>query len=198
MRDNYQPLTIGRRITIRSPEDSPPEPGSGISIILERGAFGSGEHETTRSCLELLESGLVTPGDKVLDFGSGTGLLSIAALLCGAAEACCVDIDQAAIESGRRNCLINGLSRQVNHFCGHLEELQETAFNLVLANIYSDILLTSATNLTNRCASDAYLLLSGIPWEDNFDIRKRYQQLGCKPLKNLWLEDYTTLLLQKE
>ncbi|WP_051689948.1 50S ribosomal protein L11 methyltransferase [Pelobacter seleniigenes] len=197
MRDNYQPLTIGRRITIRSPEDSAPEPVSGISIILERGAFGSGEHETTRSCLELLESGLVAPGDKVLDFGSGTGLLSITALLFGAAEAYCVDIDQAAIESGRRNCLINGLSRQVNHFCGRLEELQETAFNLVLANIYSDILLASATDLTNRCAPDAYLLLSGIPWEDNFDIRSRYQQLGCKTLKNLWLEDYTTLLLQK-
>ena len=197
MRDNYQPLTIGRGVTIRSPEDPTPEPGHGISIILERGAFGSGEHETTRSCLELLESGLVKPGDKVLDFGSGTGLLSIAALLFGATEACCVDIDQAAIDSGRRNCLINGLAGQVRHFCGRLEEMRETAFNLVLANIYSDILLATATDLVNRCATDAYLLLSGIPWEDNYDVRSRYQQLGCKALKNLWLEDYTTLLLQK-
>ncbi len=123
---------------------------------MERGAFGSGEHETTRSCIELLES--VPPADqlKILDLGSGTGILSIAALLSNReATATCLDIDPVAVASCRRNCSLNQLDHRVKHSCGTLDQLDERNFDLVLANIYGDILLEIAADLVDRTTAGA-------------------------------------------
>ncbi|MEA3361830.1 MAG: 50S ribosomal protein L11 methyltransferase, partial [Thermodesulfobacteriota bacterium] len=80
MRDNYLPFDIGQRFTI-----VPPEHGSAtndrLQLIMDRGAFGSGEHETTQSCLEILETLPAGESQKILDLGSGTAILTIAALL---------------------------------------------------------------------------------------------------------------------
>ena len=198
MRENYQPFEIGKYFTIVPPNISLPT-NDRIHLIMERGAFGSGEHETTRSCLEILETRPEVENRKILDLGSGTGILTIAALLLNnSGQAWCVDIEKAAIQSGQRNCRLNKVDDHITHICGTLEQLEETSFSLILANIYGDILIDVAEDLANKAAPGALLLLSGILWEYNFDVRQKYQKLGCKLIKNSLLDEFSTILLQKE
>ena len=196
MRDNYQPFNIGEHFTI-TPPNALLTDKMRIPIIMDRGAFGSGEHETTQGCLEFLESITTDENWKILDLGSGTAILTIAALKLNLGHAWCVDIEADAVASGKRNCQRNNVDKQITHQCGTLDDLPEKGFNLILANIYGDILLDVATDLVAKATPGAMLLLSGILWEYNFDIRQRYQQLGCKLIKNQLLDEFSTILLQK-
>lgn len=196
MKEDYQPFILGSRFRILPPDLTPP-PGEHLNLTMERGAFGSGEHETTRSCLEILESFSFTGKEKILDLGSGTGILSIAALLLGAGKAWCIDIEEEAVRSCGQNCRLNKVNDRVVHSCGTLATLAEGNFDLILANIYGDILLEVAEGLVARAKPGARLLLSGILWEDNFDVRSTYRRFGCELVKNRLLEQFSTLLLIK-
>ena len=196
MREDYQAFDIGNQFTI-SPPDISPSGNNRIQLIMDRGAFGSGEHETTRSCIEILETLPAAENQKILDLGSGTGILTIAALQLNSGCAWCVDIEAASVKSGQRNCQLNHVDDDITHVCGTLDQLGETGFNLILANIYGDILLDIAENLVGKAAPQALLLLSGILWEYNFDVRQKYQKLGCKLIKNSLLDEFSTVLLQK-
>lgn len=197
MRTDYQPFTLGRRFIVHPPEIKV-APLERTSICMDRGAFGSGEHETTRSCIEMLETlpTAETP-KKILDLGSGTAILSIAALHLGADHVWCVDIEPKAVTSARRNLRLNQLDDQATHFCGTLDQLSATGFDLILANIYGDILLEVAADLVSRAVAGGYLLLSGILWEYRFDVKKTYQALDCRLIRGQLLDDYCSLLLQK-
>jgi len=191
----YQPFLIGNRFRV-VPPGTPPLPER-LDLIMERGAFGSGEHETTHSCLELLETLPAVQHANLLDLGSGTGILSIAALKLGANAATCVDISPEAVENCRHNCDLNGCADQVTHVPGSLAELEARTFDLVLANIYGDLLLQFASDLVPRVRPGGFLMLSGILWEDNFAVRQAYTDLGCEVQRNRMLEEFSTLLLQK-
>lgn len=196
MQENYQAFLLGSRFRIHPPQALLPA-DSRINLCMKRGAFGSGEHETTASCIEILEQHSFSGQEKILDLGSGTGILSIAALLLGGGQAWCVDIEQNAIDSCRSNCQLNAVEPQIRLFCGTLEQFPESDFDFILANIYGDILLDLAERLVSKAKSGARLLLSGILWEYNFDIRQKYQRLGCRLLKNRQLDEFSTLLLEK-
>jgi len=197
MKEDYQPFTLGSRFCVLPPDITPPS-GEHINLTMERGAFGSGEHETTRSCLELLESFSFNGTEKILDLGSGTGILSIASLLLGAKKAWCVDIEAEAVKSCEQNCRLNGVNDKVVHVCGPLEECSEKNFDLILANIYGDILLDVANDLVAKTKPGTKLLLSGILWEYNFDVRNKYERLGCEVIKNRILEEFSSVLLEKK
>ncbi len=187
-------LLIGERWCILRPDS--PQPEGRIPLVMIPGAFGSGEHETTASCLTELEKLGNLDGLKVLDFGCGTGILSIAALRLGAKEALCLDIEPRAIETCRRNAELNGVADRIRHHCGYLDQTPVESFELILANIYGDILLDQAAELVKRCAPGALLLLSGILYEYNYDVRARFERLGCQMLRNRLLEEYSTVLVQ--
>ncbi|PLX73885.1 MAG: SAM-dependent methyltransferase [Desulfuromonas sp.] len=189
---NYQPLTIGRNFRICPPEAVPANNGR-IDLVMQRGAFGSGEHETTESCLEILEKIPVVKGARILDLGSGTGILAIAALKLGAGHAICVDIEPNAVETARHNCRLNDLEDRVTHITGTLDNVLESGFDLVLANIYGDILLSLAPSLTTKTRPGGRLLLSGILWEYNFDVRQAYERQGCVVVKNHLLEEFSSV-----
>jgi len=192
----YPPIDIGEKFRIVPPEH-PGSSSSRLDLIMQRGAFGSGEHETTASCLALLETLPDLEGRRVLDLGSGTGILAIAALKMGAAHALCVDLAPAAVATARINCRLNGIAGRVEHLCGTLEDVRQTGFELVLANIYGDILLTVAHLLTSKTGEGGNLLLSGITWQDNFDVRQAYLDRGCRLLQNRMLEEFSTVWLEK-
>jgi len=93
MREDYQPFNIGKRFVI-TPPDITPSNQERLNLVMQRGAFGSGEHETTQSCIEILETLPLEQNLKILDLGSGTAILTIAArLLNPTGRAWCVDID---------------------------------------------------------------------------------------------------------
>jgi len=192
----YQPFTIGQTFRIVPPGTAPSVDGR-IDLVMARGAFGSGEHETTASCLELLETLEGVQGARVLDVGSGTAILTVAALKLGARRASCVDIDPIAVASGILSCRLNAIEAPVEHLTGTLADSAGNDFDLVLANIYGDILLDIADDLVARTRTGGYLLLSGILWEYNFDVRQRYRHLGCEVKRNKMLEEFSTVLLQR-
>ena len=191
----YKPFAIGTKFRI-APVDCSPSPDR-IDLVMQRGAFGSGEHQTTRSCLELMENMTGLEAARVLDLGSGTGILAIAALKLGANHAVCVDIEAQAVETARANCALNHLERRTTHIIGTLAEVYKTGFDVILANIYGDILIDLAGPLSGKLKQGGALLLSGILWEYNFDVRKAYEQQGCQVVKNLMLEEFSTVLMKK-
>jgi ribosomal protein L11 methyltransferase len=191
-------IEIGKRfVVLRSPEES--HSGQRIPIILGRGlAFGSGEHETTRSCLEEMENIPVFPGSKVLDLGCGTGILSIAAAKMGALSVTALDPDPDAIKTTISNIQLNGVDKIVHPKQRELDALDDKDFDLIMANLYGDILLTLAGKLTSFLKPEGYLLLSGIQYEYSYEIKTAVMKSGCQLVKSKYLEEYTTLIFRKE
>jgi ribosomal protein L11 methyltransferase len=193
----FKPFHLGGFTII--PEGFPQPDNCGIPLVMGRkGAFGSGEHETTASCLDILARLPAINGAKVLDLGSGTGILAIAALKLGAAEAVAVDIEWPAALSCSQNAMLNGTASTCHIVCGELGSVRETAFNLVVANIYADILMPLADSLVERTLPGGHILLSGIPLQDKYDIWRRYTNLGCQEADAFIGEEFVTYLLQKK
>ena len=187
------PLLIGSRLRVVAPGTARASDGR-IDLVMAPGAFGSGEHETTASCLEMLAELEGLAGASVLDLGSGTGILAIAALRLGAERALCVDVDPKAVECARRNCIANGLGDRAQHLAGELHDVGESSFDLVLANLHGDLLLALAPELIGCARPGGRLLLSGIAWEQRFDVRQRLLRLDCELGPERMLAEYTTLL----
>ncbi len=194
----FSPTTIGR-FTITPPSALAKLSTATIPLILgSKGAFGSGEHETTSACLELLPVVPGLAGAKALDLGSGTGILAIAAARLGAATITAVDLFWDAAHSCQENSDLNGVTAQVHTVCGELGCLHLHDLDLVMANIYADILLPLAEQLVNCTRLGGHILLSGIPLQDKFDVWHRYTSLGCRDVDSRIGEEYATYLLQKE
>lgn len=193
----YKPFNIGSKFRI-TPPGHPSPTDDRIDLTMRRGAFGSGEHETTESCLEILGNLPKLSAARVLDLGSGTGILAIAALKLGAKDAVCVDIEPKAVANAENNCRLNGLEYRVTHVTGTLDAVAESDFDLVLANIYGDILLDLAESLSVKLKPGGTLLLSGILWEYNFDVRQAYEKEGCEVIHNRMLEEFSTVLMRKK
>lgn len=193
---DYGAFRIGRRFRI-VPPGTPAAPEPGLDIVMARGAFGSGEHETTASCLEFMEGLPELPGRTVLDLGSGTAILAIAALKLGAASAMCVDPDPVAVASARENCRLNHVADRVRHLRGELADLPDGRFGAVLCNLYGDLLLELGPGLVARAEPGAPILLSGILWEYNYDVRHMLERQGCEIVANRMLTQYSSVLARR-
>ena len=192
----FSPLSIGPFTVIPGGEPYPVP--CGIPLVLgKKGAFGSGEHETTASCLELLPMVPGIPGCRVLDLGTGTGILAIAAARLGAATIVALDLEWPAAFSCSENVRLNKVEEQVFTICGELSVVDSQPFDLVMANIYADILLPLGDRLVDLTRLGGHLLLSGIPLQDKFDINRRYCSLGCMVVDSRIMEDYATYLMHK-
>jgi ribosomal protein L11 methyltransferase len=153
----FAPIRAGRRLWIVPTWHAAPEPGA-INIALDPGAaFGTGSHPTTRLCLEWLERN-VKPGDSVLDYGCGSGILGIAALKLGAANAVGVDIDPLALEAARYNSRQNEVALAV---VSAAERIPGVA-RLTVANILANPLRMLAPLLAAHTEVNGRLALSGI------------------------------------
>ncbi|MCK4761470.1 MAG: 50S ribosomal protein L11 methyltransferase [Candidatus Aminicenantes bacterium] len=190
-------LIIGNRFVIRRPCETGNFPGR-LPIILGRGrAFGSGEHETTHSCLEELEKIPLTGAAKVLDVGCGSGILAIAAARLGAAKVVAFDPYRHAITTACGSVMLNGLEDRVLLYRGELAALKDKNYSLIMANLYGDILLGMLGELCGKLASGGLLLLSGILYEYAFDIKEKAPAYGCELEKAHYLEEYTTLIFKR-
>lgn len=163
-RKTWKPFRVGRLAVI--PDWSGLQPRDGdVRLTLEPGgAFGSGRHVTTRTCLRLLQDHL-EGGERVLDAGSGSGILSVSAVLLGAGSALGFDIDPHAATYAEALARDNGTTASCSFRTGGFEVLgdDERNFDVVLGNIYSDILQTHARDLAARLAPGGWFALSGCP-----------------------------------
>jgi len=193
-------LKIGRRFLIRR-EDDPVGNGGGedrFEIVLPHGrAFGSGEHETTASCLEELESLAGVAGREVLDLGCGTGILSIAAAGLGAKRVTAVDPEPDAVDLTKAGALRNGVADAIEAIAGDISAVKRRSFDVVLANIYGDILLAIAPDVPPLLRPGATLILSGIRYDDAYEVKKAYAGEGLVYKKGRSLENYCTFVFAK-
>ncbi len=160
-RSFFQPIYPTPRMAICPPWKRVPDPPGGFTIAIDpQMAFGTGHHETTRLALLGLEK-RIQLGDQVLDIGTGSGILSIAAVKLGADEVTAVDIEASAIENARANCVLNRVAARVN-LAQHSVDAVSDVFDGVVANIISSILLPMIPQLAKRLRPEGYAVLGGI------------------------------------
>ncbi len=189
-------MPVGRRLWVTASPTAAPPPGR-TAVLVTPGAFGSGEHVTTAGCLEFLEALPGIAGMRVLDVGSGTGILALAALLLGARHAVLVDTDPQAVATARRNGDLNGVSDRAEHVLGSLADAPPGPFDLVLANLHGDLLQVLAPQLAAAAAPGGWLILSGILWEDDFAVATAARRSGLRVRRRTMRDGYSTLLLQR-
>ncbi|WPP44309.1 50S ribosomal protein L11 methyltransferase [Pseudomonas sp. AN-1] len=170
--DNFQPMRFGQRLWIVPSWHEAPEPDA-VNLLLDPGlAFGTGTHPTTALCLEWLD-GQDLAGCTVLDFGCGSGILAIAALLLGAPQAVGTDIDPQALEASRDNADRNGIDPA--RFPVYLPtDLPPQPADVVVANILAGPLVQLAPTITALVKNGGRLALSGILAEQAEEVRAAY------------------------
>lgn len=196
---HFERITVGERFEIFPPWDSAAAVGSKrLAVVINPGmAFGTGRHETTAGCMELLES-VVRPGDAVLDLGCGSGILAIAAAKLGARRVLAVDNDSEALNAATENIVMNAVENQVEVF---LHEGPppggEGAFDVVVANILAEPLAEMAAPLT-ACVKDAgVLVLSGIESKRRALVEVAYGRQGWRVTRDLDRSGWVSLALQR-
>ena len=163
-----------------------------------RQAFGTGTHETTRmicsALLELKDSRLA--GARVLDCGTGTGILSICALKLGAAEAIGYDIDEWSVDNARHNAVINQVDDRFQSLLGDASILNnvEGTFDIVLANINRNILLSDLPAFREKMSAGAILILSGFYTSDSPMLISKAETLGLTLQKQKEDHDWACLV----
>lgn len=158
----FHPIPVGEKLLIRPTWEEAYDPQGRTVLHLEPGlAFGTGTHETTRLCLELLEKYL-KPGMSLLDVGCGSGILSVAGLLLGAEKAVGVDIDALAVKTAGENAQTNGVEEKFQGICGNLTDQVVGKYELVVANIVADIIILLTKDITRYLNPDSIYLMSGI------------------------------------
>lgn len=158
----YHTQRIGKRIVVTPSWEEYTPSGDDVQMRLDPGmAFGTGTHDTTRLCLELLEE-VVTPETRILDVGTGSGILSVGGVLLGAPSALGVDIDPVAVKVANENAEINEVSDKTEFVCGDLTDKVHGKFEIVTANIVADVIIRLLSTVKNYLLKGGVLIISGI------------------------------------
>jgi ribosomal protein L11 methyltransferase len=159
-------------------------------------AFGTGHHETTRLSLTLLEEHL-HPGDRVLDFGCGTGVLAISAVKLGAHSALAVDNDRWAVENAAENAGKNRVQKRVRVVEGDVKKLPKRTFDLIIANIDLLTISKSLKHLVRRMKPGGSLILSGLLVSDLTEFMNVISHQGIVPLEIVNENEWVAIALSK-
>lgn len=155
----------------------------GALRLTDSAAFGTGFHPTTALCLEILEDMSVTGlPETVLDVGTGSGVLALAALMKGVPRAVGLDTDPAALAAAAAHARLNRLDDRLTLVHGGPEAVTGT-WPLVLANVLAAPLIDMAPGLIRRVGHAGHLVLSGIPWSVAGDVERSYRRLGMQPAR---------------
>ncbi len=179
---HFKPLRIGAHLLIVPTWEEIEAVAGDLVIRIDPGmAFGTGGHETTRLCLEMVETVMAEGGGwsepSLLDLGTGSGILAMAASLLGAGRILALDIDPDAVEVARENIELNSLTERIECGTEPLESLAE-GFDIILANILAEELVRLAPYLVERLKPGGALILSGILAEKESLVRRGFAPLA--------------------
>ncbi len=200
-KDYYHVTHIGQRLVLRPSWREYLPRNNEVVLELDPGmAFGTGLHPTTRMCLEQIEQRM-RPDMRVLDVGTGSGILALAAAKLGAANVHCIDNSSVAVESAVANAEMNHMSDRMNVVLGVLDETEAThlsgQYDLVLANIIARVIGSIASNLALVLAPGGILITSGIIEDRRHEAEKPLLATGLKLIDQVMIDDWVTLILQK-
>jgi ribosomal protein L11 methyltransferase len=189
-------IHVTERLAIKpSFKDYTAKAGEIVLTIDPKMSFGTGEHQTTKLVLQMMEK-LIKDGMKVLDVGSGTGILSIAALKLGAAYAVAIDTDEVCYKNCEENCELNSVTDNIKILTSGINDVQEYDFDLIVANIQKDVLLDISNEIKKRLSKNKTVILSGL-LQQNFDeIVNRYSQTGFNLIDKTVMDEWIALAFQ--
>lgn len=187
----YKPLEVGEKIAIVPNWEKYENKNNRKEIIINPGmAFGTGTHESTYMCLEMLEK-YVKKEDKIFDIGCGSGILAIASLKLGASHALAVDIDDKCIEATIENAKLNNVTDKVDVKKGNLLDVVRGDADLIVSNIIAEIIVDEIKNLKNHLHSGGIFISSGIISERKNMVVDALKQNGFDIIdeksKNNWV-----------
>jgi ribosomal protein L11 methyltransferase len=193
--EGFEPIVIADQLVIHDGRHLP-EVDSKVQIEIDaKLAFGTGTHETTRMiCTQLLK---LAKG-RVLDCGTGTGILSICALKLGATEAVGYDIDEWSVDNARHNAVINRVDDRFTSILGDAKILEniDEKFDIVLANINRNILLADMPMFVSKMHEGSLLILSGFYSDDCEILIEKAHSIGLKLVSKTTDHDWACLVLK--
>lgn len=199
----FKPLKVGKKLLVKpSWEECSNNDERVVLEIDPASSFGTGQHNTTKLCLELLEESL-NSGDRVLDLGCGSGILSIGAMLLGASEITAVDIEQNAVETAIENAGKNNIPEdKYTAYCGDIisdHELCEkigSGYDLITANIVADVLIAMSDLFRQKLKNNGILIISGIITERKDEVVNAVVNSGFEVIETAEGEGWAAVKLQ--
>ena len=193
----FKVTEIGEKLVIRpSWEEYDNKSGRVVLSIDPGAAFGTGTHATTRMCLSMVEKH-VNEGNEVLDIGSGSGILSIAAALLGANKVDGVDIDPVAVKVSNENAEINGVEDKVTFIKGDLLQEINGKYDVICANIVADVIIALLETVPQFMKQETVFLCSGIIDIREDDVKSAFQKFGFKIVDELESENWRAFAVVK-
>lgn len=192
---NYDPIAVDDLVYVRASFHEPKPEFKYEIVINPKMSFGTGHHATTFQMLRH-QGDLDHEGKRVLDVGSGTGILAIMAHLLGAKSVEAFDIDDWCVDNGNENFDLNGLQTRMG--LGTIREVNpQGVFDIVLANINKNVLLDEMEIYARLLPNQGYLLLSGFYTEDISDLLEAAKPFGLELIKKSSKDNWAALILQK-
>jgi ribosomal protein L11 methyltransferase len=196
-REHFRPVAVGRTLLVAPPWDLPATPDRLVLAIEPGRAFGTGHHGTTAGCLELLEALIQAERPaRVIDLGTGSGILAIAAARLGAPNVLACDSDPDAVTSAQVNAARNGVDRQVRAVLADAATLATDAASLVLANLLAAAHQGLASRYRELVAPGGALVLGGLLDAEAAAVTATLVSHGFRPEATRSLEGWTSLALR--
>jgi ribosomal protein L11 methyltransferase len=191
----FKSVDLGH-IVIKTPWDKNDYNDKKIITIEPKMAFGTGKHETTRLCLDALQ-GEVKPGMKVLDLGTGSGILSIYALMLGAESAYGLDIDPEAVPNALENAQINGVADRFQAEHGSMDRVTcENVYDMVISNLIYDGIIELFDDFTSVLKPGGTMILSGILDEQRNDLSEYIENRISADINIIQLNEWLCYILR--
>ena len=179
----YHPVQVGEHLVVCPSWEAYDRQSDDVVLTLNPGmAFGTGTHDTTRLCMELLEK-YITPQDTVLDVGCGSGILAITAALLGANKIIGCDIDEVAVKVAGENAALNSVQDRIAFHQGDLTSQVEGSFQIICANIVADVIIRLSEDAGRYLAKDGIFVTSGIIDTREQDVLNALEQNGFQVIE---------------
>ena len=192
---HFRPIHLGKIVVVPEWIDYAPQADEKVVLLDSNMAFGTGEHETTSSCVELMQS-YITPDSVCIDVGCGSGILGISAIKLGAKKAYLTDIDPIAVESSLHNSALNGVEDKTVVAHSNLLDDTDIQGDVVMANITGEVLKLLAPSMPKNLKKDGVLILSGIIESRLEMVKRAYEDVGLQVMKEKRKGEWFALVLK--
>ena len=196
-RKHYRPIELGNVLICPAWIERKPKEGQVEIIIDSNMAFGTGEHETTSMVISLMQN-YVKDAETVIDVGTGSGILGIAAAKLGAKKVVMTDIDYVAVKSAKHNCEINGVADKCEVDLNNLLDDKNITGDLVLANIPADVLLILSDSIPSHVKNGGVLIMSGIIKSRVNEVIDRYSAIDFELVQRKDEGEWIALVMKKK
>ena len=192
---HFRPIHLGKIVVVPEWIEYTPSADEKVVLLDSNMAFGTGEHETTSMCVELMQE-YVSPDTVCIDVGCGSGILGISAIKLGAPKAYLTDIDPIAVDSALHNSQLNGVAEKTVVAHSNLLDNTDVQGDVVFANITGEVLKLLAPSMPKNLKKDGVLILSGIIESRLEMVKTAYEEVGLEVLSQVQKGEWFALVLR--